>query len=239
MRQTLAGGWAVAVACALSAFGCSLVRDADDVIVGEGVDAAEDVSVDAPASDAALDSSVDSSLDSTVDSSGEASVDSADSSIADTRVLETTVDAVVVDAFEAGPPLDRTWAQWRMPSVMPPGYTQTPDVVTDTTTGLRWQRVVGAAASYDQAAAACAALTLEGKSDYRLPTRIELISILAIAKGVRPAINASAFPGTPQERFWTASVAASGRFVVDFTNAFVKTALGSEPYRYRCVAPSP
>lgn len=88
----------------------------------------------------------------------------------------------------------------------PPGrYTVTAEVVTDTSTGLHWQRSVDAN-TYTQTRALsyCPGLTLAGETVWRLPTLQELLSIVDSAE-VGPAIDPSAFPGTQPTFFWTAS----------------------------------
>ncbi len=164
-------------------FGCTLLRSADDIVVGGG-----------PVTDAGTDS------------------------------------VVVEDARDASTSPDYRWALWRMPSNTPTSYETAGDIVTDKLTGLLWQRNAGAPAAYDDAVAACAAKGM------RLPTRIELMSLLAIARGTHPAILASVFPDTPEAPFWTSStLAAGGRYVVHFGDATVKSALGTEANPYRCV----
>lgn len=172
--------------------GCSLIRSADDIVVGNG-----------------------------------------DTATMDSVVIDSTepIDSVVMDsAFDAETSAeDRRWALWRMPSVTPTGYTTAGEIVTDTLTKLDWQKTASGPATYEDAAAAC-------KAPWRLPYRIELISLLAISMGNNPAINGGTFPATPSNKFWTAStLATGGRYVVDFQSANVSSALGTEKYSYRCV----
>lgn len=132
---------------------------------------------------------------------------------------------------------DPRWAGWRMPSITPTDYADggAPGIVVDHVTGLEWQRDVGAASAFDAASAGCASLDLAGKG-WRLPTRIELVSLLTFGRGVVPAINQSAFPGTPVGKYWTQSTLGSGgRYVVDFGTGAVGTAVGSEADYHRCV----
>lgn len=79
------------------------------------------------------------------------------------------------------------------------------DVVTDRVTGLGWQRAVPAA-SFDwwEAREHCAGLALGGFDDWRLPSRVELVSLLDYGT-LDPTIDATAFPGTPADFFWTGS----------------------------------
>jgi hypothetical protein len=71
-------------------------------------------------------------------------------------------------------------------------------VVTDTVTGLVWQEPTPSGTfAWENARCYCAGLTLAGRQDWRLPTRIELISLLdeTIASAA-PHINSVAFPST-------------------------------------------
>lgn len=89
------------------------------------------------------------------------------------------------------------------------------DTVFDPLTGLSWERRASQAtytpASHDnpqsqvkKAAAYCAALRLEDQADWRLPTRLELLSIADHTR-VNPAIDKELFPGTPNKSFWTST----------------------------------
>jgi hypothetical protein len=82
------------------------------------------------------------------------------------------------------------------------------DTVSDTATGLVWQRAV-VAQSFDWAAAqsACQSLSLGGfSSGWRLPAKKELEALVDRRVAFPgPTIDAAAFPGTPAESFWTAT----------------------------------
>lgn len=138
----------------------------------------------------------------------------------------------------------RDWALWPMPNTrdvgLPhqPAYTATASTVTDTVTGLVWQRVVDpmlrtAAAAGDY----CASLVLEGACDWRLPSRVELVSIVNYATSA-PAIDAIAFPSTPPELFWTATRDVTGADVewyVNFNDGLADSISAAEEHRVRCV----
>jgi hypothetical protein len=90
------------------------------------------------------------------------------------------------------------------------------DFVYDTVTGLTWQRtletsvatdggVVTLALPWDQAVAYCSNLTLDD-GGWRLPARIELVSLLDVTQD--PALDQSAFPDTPPDEFWTSTAFA-------------------------------
>jgi hypothetical protein len=79
--------------------------------------------------------------------------------------------------------------------------------VRDNVTGLVWQKAVDATTqklTWDAAKSYCAGLTLAGRT-WRLPTRIELLSIVDFTR-VGPAIDTQAFPGVPGGAYhWTSS----------------------------------
>jgi len=52
------------------------------------------------------------------------------------------------------------------------------DVVIDNITGLMWEREASASQPYEDAASYCGELVLGGFCDWRLPTRIELVSLV-------------------------------------------------------------
>jgi hypothetical protein len=120
--------------------------------------------------------------------------------------------------------------------------------VTHKTTGLTWMRCSlgqtwdaktcsGSAAVYTwgDALRAADAHELAGHTDWRLPNKNELESILE-DRCHSPAVNAAVFPATPPVYFWTSSPYAgfaNAAWSVDFgfgsVNASVKT--GSLPAR--------
>lgn len=79
------------------------------------------------------------------------------------------------------------------------------EIVTDNNTGLQWQRTLsGAAYTWQQAVDYCSNLTYCGHSDWRLPTRKELFTLVNFGR-VNPAIDTDAFPGVPSAYFWSSS----------------------------------
>jgi hypothetical protein len=83
----------------------------------------------------------------------------------------------------------------------------TPGVVVDEVTRLVWERSV-VYSFVDRAGASgyCSDLELGGQTDWRLPSRLELVSLLDYDAETSPAIDKTAFPDTPVEWYWTASV---------------------------------
>lgn len=110
------------------------------------------------------------------------------------------------------------WADWPMPNPPSSGLpnpasydTSTPGVVLDRVTGLMWQRDVKG--RYDWAAAKtyCTGLTLAGHSDWRLPTEVELFSLVDFTVAPpNPTLDATAFPDTATEPMFWSSLPASG-----------------------------
>jgi hypothetical protein len=130
--------------------------------------------------------------------------------------------------------VDPNWADWHMPNGgvdAPPApnlesYIDNKDgTVTDNATGLMWQQTVststfpwGSASTPGSAQNFCAALSTAGHGDWRLPSLIELVSIVdpSVAS---PAIDATYFPNTPSAGFRSATpvVASPGKaWIVTF-----------------------
>jgi hypothetical protein len=76
--------------------------------------------------------------------------------------------------------------------------------VTDNGTGLMWQKSFSTnkIGTWASAAAYCAGLSLASHNDWRLPSRIELVSILDIDQ--YPTIN-PIFTSTPPAYFWSST----------------------------------
>jgi hypothetical protein len=131
------------------------------------------------------------------------------------------------------------WAAWPMPDPTSTSYdTSAADVVVDRVTGLMWQRAVGPDSyAWDQAKAYCDCLALGDHDDWRLPTRIELVSIVDFAKG-DPAVDGDAFPSSPSDYFWTSSLVAGSSDVAFYLYFFDGNthSMGKDTtYRARCV----
>ena len=130
-------------------------------------------------------------------------------------------------------------AQWPMPGsageVPAPRYRVDAEVTHDQVTGLDWQRQLPSVRRSDEDAAEyCAQLSLGGHCDWRLPTRVEGISLLDLRRRA-PAFDPDAFPevdgalvlwsGDPERRFRLGSDGS----------LFVRPPTISGPDRVRCV----
>ncbi|WP_437594167.1 DUF1566 domain-containing protein [Sorangium sp. So ce1000] len=95
------------------------------------------------------------------------------------------------------------------------------DWVLDRSTGFVWQRHASQTRFiWSDALAHCEGLDLAGKSDWRLPSAKELLSIVDDRRS-GPAIDLEAFPGTPSDVFWSSTPAiasAEKAVLVNFTN---------------------
>lgn len=78
-------------------------------------------------------------------------------------------------------------------------------VVSDDVTGLAWQQAISAERfDFDAAPEHCSSSHYAGFSDWRLPTRIELVSLLDLSR-TNPALLSSAFPSAPSDWYWTST----------------------------------
>jgi hypothetical protein len=142
------------------------------------------------------------------------------------------------------------WADWPMPDPAVHGTpsaqsydTSAPGVVLDQVTHLMWQRTVAPVTqTWSGAKQYCACLQLGGHDDWRLPSRIELVSIVDFTRHT-PSIDSIAFPDTPLEWFWTSTALAENpeeAWYIYFDNGFSKFILAEEhQYRVRCVRSPP
>lgn len=141
-------------------------------------------------------------------------------------------------------------ADWPIPDPTTPGSpraqsydTSSAGVVLDRVTHLTWQRHVDPVTrTWREAKQYCACLELGGHDDWRMPSRIELVSIVDFTKNT-PSIDSVAFPETPSEWFWTSSTLAANpeeAWYIYFDNGFSKFILAEDfPYRVRCVRSDP
>jgi hypothetical protein len=96
--------------------------------------------------------------------------------------------------------------------------------ITDTGTGLMWQKATAPGTyTWEQALTYCENLILGGHSDWRLPNRNELQSIVDYSR-YNPAIDTTFFPGTVASFYWSSTTFANlttSAWFVDFYFGFV------------------
>jgi hypothetical protein len=117
--------------------------------------------------------------------------------------------------------------------------------VTDKVTGLMWQQIVPTTAAgtpmtfiWTDAIAYCPALNLGGHGDWRLPSFIELASLLDYGQPPGALANTAAFPGTPSAVFWSSSPLVGSTFTawdVNFSDGAVARGARAALYDVRCV----
>lgn len=153
---------------------------------------------------------------------------------------ETDAELTVDGAADVVAPVDRAWSRWAIGPAFPSpaSFSVQGDVVYDAATGLVWQRDLGLEArSFADAQKACDALTLGGFSDWRVPTRIELASIVHYDTSP-PATMKTEFFDTPLAPLWTSSPYAGSptqAWACDFLSGAFSPHERTAAYRVRCV----
>ena len=88
-------------------------------------------------------------------------------------------------------------------NINPPFYLNNGNgTITDTITGLMWQQVDGGEMTFDKATTYANDLVLGGFSDWRMPTVLELHSILHLNKN-NPALNTTYFTSPTAQYWWS------------------------------------
>ncbi len=107
-------------------------------------------------------------------------------------------------------------------------------IVTDTETALMWQKTYVSGKTWQQALSYCESLTYAGYSDWRLPDKNELASLVNYEK-YNPA---SDFPDMPSQYFWSSSTYASNTssaWIVSFGYGYVNGGNKTGSFYVRCV----
>jgi len=117
--------------------------------------------------------------------------------------------------------------------------TSTAGIVIDKATGRMWERNPPSTTYTQPAAAAyCAANRLGGFSNWRLPTVIELVSILDFSVTTPSLINSTVFLNTVGIYYWTSTLLAGDAtraWALKFSTGEVQQPLASLAYQVRCV----
>jgi hypothetical protein len=107
--------------------------------------------------------------------------------------------------------------------------------VTDHVTDLMWQQAVSTTLyTWSEAVAFCPTLVLAGHTDWRLPSAIELVSIVDYGES-SPSINGTYFPSAPAASFWSSSVGPTYAWKVNFGDGSTSTDDVTKTYNVRCV----
>ena len=156
---------------------------------------------------------------------------------------------LVCERFEGPVCLDPIWAEWPVPNGPSDGvgdagrieaYTDNHDgTVTDNVTELVWQQMAPTSNNFTQASAAsyCKGLAVGGYQDWRLPSMIELISLVDFGRA-SPCIDTDYFPGASAAAFWSSTPAANSTLFgwgVTFLYGEVGTNSVNFPVSVRCV----
>ncbi|MGK5090932.1 DUF1566 domain-containing protein [Deltaproteobacteria bacterium TL4] len=110
--------------------------------------------------------------------------------------------------------------------------------VTDNESGLIWQKADdNTARNWETALTYCEGLTLGGRTDWRLPSKNELQSIVDYSV-YSPAINSTYFPNTKSSNYWSSTTSASYTsyaWYVYFYNGYVDGYYKTNTNYVRCV----
>lgn len=162
---------------------------------------------------------------------------------------DDTAAAVAEEPRCAAIPEPEAWASWPMPN---PAATMLPHptryevdeargIVKDSVTGLSWQRDFSPTPlTWDDAKTYCSCASFGDEHDWRLPSRIELVSLEDFSRS-SPTIDSEAFPATPDENFWTSSPVTIDPgliYLVYFQNGHTTYSQFDYEYRARCVRSS-
>jgi hypothetical protein len=101
--------------------------------------------------------------------------------------------------------IDPAWAAWRVPPDVRAKFEVSEGVARDVVTHLRWQRTGGAPAVWDASERYCADLNLGGEAGWRLPTRIELLSLMDLRTPSDGNPFAAVFLDPQWNCYWTIS----------------------------------
>ena len=108
-------------------------------------------------------------------------------------------------------------------------------VVTDSKTGLMWQKEYASSKTWQQALKYCEDSTYAGYSDWRLPNKNELSSLINYEKSGSPY---SYFPDMPSNWFWSSSTFVGNTNLawrVNFNNGYVNYSNKTYNINVRCV----
>ena len=129
-------------------------------------------------------------------------------------VTETCGEGLVCGGYTSPECFDSRWANWPMPNSAadvsagaphPISHTDNGDgTITDNVTKLMWQKGhPQRGLDWSDAVAYCSGLALAGHRDWRLPSHIELMSIVDHSR--KPTIDSTIFPETLRGPYWSST----------------------------------
>jgi hypothetical protein len=132
--------------------------------------------------------------------------------------------------------VDRAWSMWSIDPTSPLNVSRENGLAFDSFTELYWEAVPSTFEFFHAGALAhCEALVLDGFSDFRLPTRIELASIVRyVALGVKLDTAMDGKP-SPYATVSSDARAPSSYWAVDFGTGVVAPLSDSQAFDVRCV----
>jgi len=128
--------------------------------------------------------------------------------------------------------------------------TSTNGVAVDRKTCLEWERLEpdkpmascqiardsSAKLCWSEATKYCAGVRLDGQSDWRLPTRAELRTILLADVSLCPRIDSTVFSGALRSIYWTSeAIGTDHAWGIDFCDGMDHSAGVDGPQAVRCV----
>jgi hypothetical protein len=169
-------------------------------------------------------------------------------------VTETCGEGLVCGEHAVPECFDSRWADWPMPNGVadvsagapnPASLTDNGDgTVTDNVTKLMWQQgQVSKAVSWSDAFVYCASLGLAGHRDWRVPSIIELMSIVdhslrsKVNGKYQPTIDLSYFPGTPGDPYWASNptITSGYAYAVEYAAGMLDALRKETAAHVRCV----
>ncbi|MCC5813499.1 MAG: DUF1566 domain-containing protein [Leptospira sp.] len=123
--------------------------------------------------------------------------------------------------------------------------------VTDNATGMVWQKCsrgqendgtcsgTATTASWAVAGTYCSELELAGESNWRLPSRQELETLVDYGKTTQPRIDTTVFPATVSDRYWSATTNAlntSNAWSARFSTGLIISVGKTSTFSVRCVS---
>ncbi|HEY3451068.1 MAG TPA: EGF domain-containing protein [Myxococcales bacterium] len=131
------------------------------------------------------------------------------------------------DGCESGECVDREWTRWPLGSEDRPAsqFIVNTDTVVDTLTGLEWQKAFVQNKNWWDARLYCSQLNVGAETGWRLPTRIELLSLVDDDTFASPAVNPAVL--ATGGSIWTSTISVGARVGVKPTAWVMSDAPGS------------